>query len=100
MIPFRSPRVLFLMALLAIISTIGFGAERANPWGVNLSADGHHLELAFQGQVWVSRMRVQLNTTTQTLASDDASAKLTLLPGDNAQEAEVKVEAKSTYEMV
>ncbi len=100
MIPFRSPRMLFLIALLAAISTVAFAAERANPWGVKLSADGHYLELAYQGQVWVSRLRVQLKASTQTLASDDASAKLTLLPGANTQEAVVKVEAKSTYEVV
>jgi hypothetical protein len=43
---------------------------------------------------------VQLTTGTQTLASDDARVKLTVVPSGNARESVFKVEAKPTYEIV
>jgi hypothetical protein len=91
----------FLIFLLALISSGVLGAaERAEPWMVKIAADGHHLELAYHGQVWISRLRVELTTGTQKQASDDASAKLTLAPAGHPRESVVVVEAKQSYEIV
>jgi hypothetical protein len=89
-----------LIFFLSLISPVVLGAaERANPWTVKIAADGRHIELAYNGQVWVSGLRVQLTVGTQTQASDDASAKLTLVPAANPRESVVKVEAKQSYEI-
>ena len=94
----RSTLQLFLFAFLTVVPAIAVAAaERANPWTVKIAADGRHIELAYHGQVWVSRLRVELTTGTQTQASDDASAKLTLAPAGNPRESVVKVEAKQSY---
>jgi len=91
-------RKVSLIFFLALISPVVRGAaERAEPWTVKITADGHHLELAYHGQVWISRLRVELTTGTQKQASDDASAKLTLAPAGNPRESVVKVEAKQSY---
>src|SRR5271157_128842 len=90
-----------LISFLALVSPVVLGAaERANLWTVKIASDGRHIELVCHGQVWVSRLRVELTIGTQTNASDDASAKLTLVPAGNPREAVVKVEAKPSYEMV
>ena len=90
-----------LIFFFALISPVVIGAaERAEPWTVKIAADGHHMELAYHGQVWISRLRVELTTGTQKQASDDASAKLTLAPAGNPRESVVEVEAKPSYEIV
>ena len=98
---FRSTPQLLLFAFLSVVPGLTVAAaERAEPWIVKIAADGRHMELAYHGQVWVSRLRVELTTSTQRQASDDASAKLTLVPAANPRESVVKVEAKPSYEMV
>ena len=89
---------LFLIAGLAAASTVGRAAS--NPWAVAVAPDARHVEMAYRGQVWVSRLRVQTFTGAQIQSSDDANVRLTLLPGATPQEAVVKVEGKASYELV
>ena len=91
----RSTLQLFLTVLLGVVPVITVAAaEGGNGWVVKLPAGGRHLELGCHGQVSVSRLRVRLTTGTQTLASDEARAKLTVVPSGNARESMFKVEAK------
>jgi hypothetical protein len=75
-------------------------AQQVEPWSVSIAADGRHLELLYHGRVWVSRLRVRLSTGTQTLASDDANAKLFLARSSNSRESIVNVESRKTYQVV
>ena len=92
----RSTLQLFLTVFLGVVPVITVAAaeEGNGGWVVKLAADGRHLELGYHGQVWVSRLRVRLTTGTQSLASDHARAKLTVVPSVNARESVFKVEGR------
>jgi hypothetical protein len=92
--------LLLAFLLCSFVSRAAQTPAGTEDWSARLSPDGRHVDLAFEGQTWLTGLRVRIASNREQQVTDRGAAKLTLVRATKSGETLVKVTGPTTFDLV